>query len=201
MKSVRAGVLTIAVAALLAGCTSTGSDTPTSSTSAGSPSVGTASRAPDPVATGTPTLVERSDAAAPSARVAASPADVKSTLTYSDGLTVTLGKGKQGTVTEQGPGALTGLRYTLIPVTVTNGSTRDLNLNNVVPELRYGSPARVAQPIYAEGTIDLHGTLKPKATTSATYAFAVTGAQLSSVSLSLDIDGLHGLAEFSGSLE
>ncbi len=219
-RYVPAAALVVATTCLLLGCsgpTGQQSESPTSSasslSSAQSPSSSQsespsrsespappASLPPDATATASPTLAEREDAEPATKRVQAAAAEPTATLKYTDGLTVSLGKATFATVTAQGPGELTGLQYSLIPVTVTNGSDRTLNLNNVIVELRYGSPARIAQPVYAEGTEDLSGTLKPGASTQATYAFAVTKDKLSDVTLSLDIDGQHGLGEFKGEL-
>lgn len=163
---------------------------------------GTPERGEDPIAPEpAPTLVARPDAPAERVQAQAPAAfdEDTPTVTYPDGLTVAITGISHAEIADRGPGAMTGERYTLFEVEVTNDSGRAVEANQVVVALTYGSPARVANPVYVAGqTLDLSGRIEPGASATADYAFAIPTQGLGEVTLSLDIDGAHGLAVFNG---
>lgn len=159
---------------------------------------GNPTRGPDPVAGApTPALIER--AGAPAERVGAPQADlVDPVAKFADGLQVSITKTTHGTIDAQGPGEINGEPYTLFDVEVTNGSAEPIDTSRVVAALTYGDPPLTARNVYADEVRDLSGVVAPGKTATASYAFSVPPQQLTDVTLSLDIDGRHGLAVFSG---
>lgn len=131
--------------------------------------------------------------------VSASPKPFSKKVTYTDGLGLKITDIKQGAVTGQGPGFLTGQPTTAFSVVLTNGTMKPIALNNVVVTTTYGTPRRVASPIYDVGSQDFHGTAKPGATAKALYVFSVPKADLGDVTMMVNFDGLHASATFKGS--
>lgn len=175
-----------------AGTTSTSPATPASPT-------GTASRPADPIVTATPT-VTRAGAVPPAARVIAAKQPFTVPVSYPDGITLKIVSMKQGTATGVGPGAFVGAPVTQFDVELVNTSERDLVLDQVVTTLLYGSPSRLASPVYQDGAVDLAGTIAKGATVKATYLFSIPTAQLGRVSMTVDFDGKHGAATFEGAV-
>lgn len=207
MRRVLVAAMLAAAALATAACggdgRSTAAGSPTTPVATASPSDADRStpsasrtRALDPVATAV-TPVTRPGVRAATATVARQP--LKGTARYTDGLSIAITKVTNGKITGQGPGIFTGDPLTTLSVTLKNGTPKDISLDAVVATLTYGTPLRRAQPVYGPTSSDFNGTVKQGATASATYAFSVPTAQLSSVTLTLDVDGLHGLATFSGS--
>jgi hypothetical protein len=81
---------------------------------------------------------------------------------------------------------------------VTNGAGTPLDLNSVVVQASYGSPSAQASPLYDQQTVDFGGTLAQGASATAVYSFAIPADQLGNVVLSVDVDGFHIPAVFSG---
>lgn len=134
--------------------------------------------------------------------VSAPVAKFNAPVTYSDGVTLTITKAEKGIETGHGPGVMAGREYVRFTVRLTNGSAKAVNLNQVVVTTTYGASKQLAAPVYTEsaGTYDFAGTVKPGASTTALYAFAVPTKQLTRVTMVVDFDGLHTSATYSGAV-
>lgn len=144
--------------------------------------------------------VTRSDKhATPS--VSASPESFAKRITYPDGLGLAITNIKQGLVTDQGPGFVTGQHTTTLSVVLTNGSAKPISLNQVVASMTYGTPKRVASPVYDMQAQDFGGTVRPGATAKARYVFSVPKADLGDVTMTVNFDSLHASATFTGSAQ
>ncbi|SDP38127.1 hypothetical protein SAMN04489867_2252 [Pedococcus dokdonensis] len=123
-------------------------------------------------------------------------------VTYPDGVKVTLTKAEKGIEKGHGAGVMNGREYVRFTVKLTNGSTKAVNLNQVVVTTTYGASAQLAAPVYTDsaGTYDFSGTVKPGASATALYAFAVPVKQLNRVTMVVDFDGLHTSATYSGAV-
>jgi hypothetical protein len=101
--------------------------------------------------------------------------------------------------TGQGPGTFNGRRITTFTVTLTNASDKPINVSEVVVTTRYGSPARLAAPVYDDATAgDFTGSVEPGRSASARYTFAIPADQKQSVVTVVDFDDRHVPAQFSG---
>jgi hypothetical protein len=120
---------------------------------------------------------------------------------YSDGVALRVTSIAHGTVSGQGPGVLRGQTSSSLTVTLTNGSNKEVNLNQVVVTADYGRPARTASPIYGQGARDFNGTVAAGKTATAVYVFAIPTSQLSDVTVNVDFDGAHHAATFTGSVK
>ncbi len=125
-----------------------------------------------------------------------------SKVVYPDGLQLLITKASKATETGNGPGVFTGREFVNFTLKLTNGTTKDINLNNVVLTTYYGKTRQLAAPVYTEGTgvSDFSGMVKPAAIATATYAFAVPVAALGAVTMVVDFDGTHTSAEYTGSV-
>ena len=123
-------------------------------------------------------------------------------VSYPDGVQLVITKAEKGTETGHGPGVMAGREYVRFTVKLTNGSSKAVNLNEVVVTTFYGPTKQLAAPVYTEsaGTFDVSGTVKPGASTTALYAFAVPTKQLGRVTMVVDFDGLHTSATYSGAV-
>ena len=101
-------------------------------------------------------------------------------VTYPDGVTLVITKAEKGIETGHGPGVMAGRQYVRFTVKLTNGSAKPVNLDQVVVTTTYGASSQLAAPVYTQsaGTYDFTGTIKPGASTTALYAFAVPVKQL-----------------------
>lgn len=134
-----------------------------------------------------------------SQRIAAPPETYRKPVTYSDGLTVAVTAIKQQTVTQVGPGAITGEPMTTFTVKFTNGTTKPVDLNQVVVSAFYGSNRNRAAPVYEGSVNDFSGTLAVGGSQVANYAFSIPVKDLGSATLTIDFDGQHTVAVFTGS--
>ena len=134
--------------------------------------------------------------------VSAPGAKFNGTVTYPDGVTLVITKAEKGIETGHGPGVMAGREYVRFTVKLTNGSAKAVNLNQVVVTTTYGASSQLAAPVYTQsaGTFDFTGTIKPGASTTALYAFAVPVKQLGRVTMVVDFDGLHTSATYSGAV-
>jgi hypothetical protein len=163
------------------------------------PSVKT-SRPADPVAPPTRKPVIRGGKAAhPS--LSAAPVSFTQRASYADGVALQVTSIKHGAVSGQGPGVLSGQATSSLTVSLTNGSRKPVNLNQVVVTADYGRPARTASPIYDQGARDFSGTVAAGKTATAVYVFAIPSTQLSHVIVNVDFDGSHHAATFTGSVK
>jgi hypothetical protein len=119
-------------------------------------------------------------------------------LSYPDGVEIAVLDIRQAKITGQGPGVLSG-PMTSMRLRLVNGSTTTLDLDHVVLTTLYGRPARIARPVYTDGTQDLTGLVKPGGRATATYAFSVPTSDLTHVTVHIDFDSRHAAGVFSGS--
>lgn len=224
-KTVGALAFALIATSAAAGCSS-GTATGTGKQETTATASASPTRAPDPTASAEMTPATRTDAKATSAsgtkqakgeqtkgeqtstssksgkRIEAPAATaIVDEVSYSDGLQVAVTEVKSGKIEAVGPGEITGQPFTAMSVTVTNNSKQTIVLDQVIPQVRYGSPARIAPPVYNKDTRDLSGTLKPGQSTKAIYAFSIPRSDFSNVTFALDVDGQHGLAVFKGEVK
>lgn len=202
-----AAAAALAAAVALGGCQggSAVAAGPTSAPTSSTPTVvptetpsGTATRPPDAVVTAV-APVKRPGAKPVADRIKAKSVTFGQTATYSDGLTARVVAIKQGTSTGEGPGVFVGAPQTALTLEITNGSTKAIALNQVVVSMTYGKPGRLASPVYDQASRDLTGTLAPGSKAVAVYQFSVPVKDLDHVVMTVDIDGLHSVATFTGS--
>ncbi|MBO1767965.1 hypothetical protein [Allobranchiibius sp. GilTou38] len=117
---------------------------------------------------------------------------------YADGLRLRITRMTQSKVTGQGPGVFPGRPVTDFYVTLTNGTKKPLSFDAVVVTVSYGSPARLAHLVYDQNSVDFASTVQPGKSGNAVYGFSVPAADLSQVTMTVDLDGLHQLATFRG---
>jgi hypothetical protein len=135
----------------------------------------------------------------PDPSISAPPAAFTKAVRYVDGTTLTVTSIHQGTVSGQGPGVFPGQPITTFGLRLTNGTTKAINLNQVVVTATYGNPKRVASPVYSASSHDFTGTAAPGAFVNATYAFSIPTASLGAVVMLVDFDGMHASGTFEGS--
>ena len=106
-----------------------------------------------------------------------------------------------GTEKARGPGSFLGRPYVALTFKITNNSRRVLDLNQVVVTAQYGTPARLASPVYGDASAkDFAGILKPGSSVAATYLFAISHQGAGNFATIVDFDGRHVLARFNGAL-
>jgi hypothetical protein len=143
-------------------------------------------------------VVSRSSGRPPSQRIDAKPTTFGKPAVYPDGMVVRVTRITQSVVTASGPGEITGQPVTRFTITVTNGTSAPLVLDQVVVSAFYSSPTLRAQPVYGSGIGDFSATVAKGKAASAVYAFTIPVKNLGSVTLTVDVDGTHGLATFTG---
>lgn len=136
-------------------------------------------------------------AAAPS--ISAPHAPFTKAVRYVDGTTLQVTSIKQGKVAGKGPGVFPGQPTTTFALRLTNGAKKQLSLNQVVVTATYGSPKRVASPVYDASAHDFTGRAVPGASAKATYTFSIPTADLGSVVMFVDFDSVHVSGTFTGS--
>jgi hypothetical protein len=76
-----------------------------------------------------------------------------------------------------------------------------IDLSEVVMTAMYGTPARLAQPVYKAAPVrDCAGTVQTRQSASAMYAFAIPANQVRKVVVMVDVDGVHAAAKFAGAI-
>lgn len=170
-------------------------------TKASSPSLaaGTASRPANPLA-GKYVPVMR-NGKRPKPTISAKAAPFNKTVRYSDGLTLQIKKIIQGAETQYGRGAFHGSPTTQLAVTMTNNTKKTVNIEQVIVQMVYGSPSRVAPPVDDNAASDFSGMLVPGHSQTATYIFSVPTSQLGNVTMTVDLDSVHVAATFLGSVK
>lgn len=176
------------------------SPTPTSpggSASLDTPKSAVASRPPDRIAASY-TPVKRNGAGAQH-RITADPGTFTTPVTYTDGLRVSVLRVSNGVDSAQGAGAYPGTAVSRVTLRVTNGSAQPVDLNNVVVQLTYGKPARVAQAVYDDtATRDFASVVKPGRAVDGVYAYAVPSGARGDLTMHVDLDALHAVAALTG---
>lgn len=155
---------------------------------------------PDPKAPKTVEAVARTGSDA-HALIKASSATFAAPVRWRDGLKLAVLDIKQGVTNGVGAGASQGAPTTTFTLKLTNGSAKPVDVSSVVLTTVFGGKSKlIAQPVYGQGgASDFSGTLAPGKSTTATYIYSIPTKQLGAVSLTVDLDGRHGLASFSGS--
>lgn len=123
----------------------------------------------------------------------------KKPVRYPDGVTVKVRRMKAGAEKATGPGSFPDRSFVSFALALENGSAKPLDLNTVVVSATYGSPARLAAPVYdSESAADFAGTVAPGESASATYNFAIPKGERGDVSVIVDFDSTHAAAELDG---
>lgn len=200
-------LVALLLAASLSACGN--NDSPEAAPSAGV--VQSAPSAPAPTETKVPQKERQADALAPKdpqvvlrsgktpkPKYTSSTAAFGTSVEFKDGLAVEVVKIVQGKVEGEGPGVFTGDPKTTFTLRFDNRTSKPIDLNQVVVNVTYGKPPRVARPTYGETARDFYGTVKPGAKAEATYAFSIPTNELDSVRLRVDFDGTHTPVTFSG---
>lgn len=139
------------------------------------------------------------DGVRPHPSISAAPASFDRSVTYPDGVKLTVTGVHQGRVSGRGPGVVSGPQTTF-HLRFANGSNQKISLDQVVPTAEFGRPAHIASPVYDDHTQDFGTTVRPAQTATATYAFSIPLSELSNVTIHLDFDGRHYAATFHGSV-
>jgi hypothetical protein len=118
---------------------------------------------------------------------------------YTDGVTVRVDRIAHGVEEGNGPGVFPGRPHTALFLTLVNGTTRPLDLNQVVVTTRYGAPPRLASPVYEDPAArDFSGTVLAGQSATATYVFSVPADAAGPVVVMVDFDDEHVAARLSG---
>lgn len=203
---------TVVGAALIAACGSTGDGSAAATATRDTASVAADSRSASAAPTtstvapstsagplaGSYKAVKR--AGAPTKRVSAGNGTFKTPVRYTDGLAVSIDKVGAVKVSGEGPGNLATQQAVRLTITVDNKSKKTVDLRRVVLQLTYGSPARIAAPVYDSATQDFGTELRPGKSASAVYSFAVPTSGRGTLTLHLDLDGTHAVGVFHGSV-
>lgn len=160
---------------------------------------GTATRPSNPLAA-KPAPVMR-NGRRPHPTIGARPEPFTKAVAYGDGLSLRVVRIKHLIQQGYGPGVFHGSPFTQVTIKLTNGTRKAINLDNVVVQVVYGSPERVAPPVYGDGAADFAGLLKAGASQTATYSFSIPVRDISTVSMTVDMDTAHAAAKFTGSLK
>lgn len=213
MRIVRASA-TIAALALCVGLTactaaqSTGTDGAPAPSATGSTSPTTDPTTIGPAPTGSadvdadqpvPKVGRQGDTTTPT--VSAKPAPPTGTVGYSDGVTLKITEVTFAAETAEGPGSFPGREYARITLTLTNGSSKPIDLGTVVPTLLNADGAALPKVYAAEANVtDFSGIVAPGKTAKGVYAFAVPADARDDVVLVVDFDAAHTSAVFRGEL-
>jgi hypothetical protein len=215
MRARKALVAAVALAlggALVAGCSADGRAVSSGATSSGVSSTATPTpeetetvpatvSPPLPQPVGSVTKVKRQgQPATPS--VSAPAVAFSKPVRYPDGVRLDILKAEKGTETGHGPGVMAGREYVRFQLRLTNGSSKPINLNEVVVTTFYSAKRQLAAPVYTESakTFDFSGTVAAGKSATAYYAFAVPTSDLGRVTMVVDFDGLHTSATYSGAV-
>ena len=104
-------------------------------------------------------------------------------------MSVTVDRIRRGAESGDGPGEFRGRQYTALALSLTNGSAAAIDLNQVVVTATYGTPARIAAPVYDDDAVDFSGAVPAGGTATATYLFAIPPQGTAKVTVSVDFDG------------
>jgi hypothetical protein len=135
---------------------------------------------------------------APTTKVTAPPAPFTKPVTYPDGIDLQILGATQETITDTGPGALTGKPKTTFLIKFTNNTHAAIALNAVVVSVSYGANKATAAPVYDTSVADFGGTVAPGKSVQTHYAFSIPASDLSNVTMTVRFDGLHAAATFTG---
>jgi hypothetical protein len=78
---------------------------------------------------------------------------------------------------------------------LSNGSAHPIDVSQIVVGVRYGPNAgQVATPVYDDAAADFSGTLAPRQSKTARYAFALAQPENASIVITVDVDAAHDVA-------
>ena len=143
-------------------------------------------------------VVARPGVPASARTVAGSTAAFTAPASWADGASVRVTKAHQQVTSGSGPGTLAGQPQTVFSLELIDGASAPLDVSNVVVQARYGPNRALAAPLYDDTTVDFGGTVRPGGKATAVYSFAIPADRLGDVLLSVDVDGRHFPAVFSG---
>jgi hypothetical protein len=119
----------------------------------------------------------------PSAKSAtASPVPLSSPAALPGDITLRVTDTKTGKVSGQGPGVINGAAQVAFTLEFKNSSSRPFNMNTVEVNVTYGTADTPAAAV-PSASKPFHGTLRPGATASAVYAFAIPTSEQDDVAL------------------
>jgi hypothetical protein len=150
---------------------------------------------------GPTSIAEAVETPVPGATPLTASTGLRKTVEYDDTITVKLTKIEGYEVKEEGPGIVKGQRITIFTLTLTNGSSKPLDLNNVKVTATYGDQERQAEPSYFGNLNDFFGTVKPSDSRSAAYGFVLPESGYDDLALRVKFDNEHSTAVFVGSLQ
>jgi len=191
-------------ALLVSACAAPGSSIPAAV--ADTAAVGVASAAApgplDPLAPAAPVLVMRNGKKSyPTIKGSVGKLLLSVPARYPDGVTVSVDRVAARVEHGKGPGVFPSRPYLLLSLAIANGSTSTIDLNQVVVTIGYGSPTRLAAPVYEDPAAnDFSGRVAPGAARTATYLFAVPVAKRAGVVATVDFDNSHIPAMFRGGI-
>lgn len=205
--------LVLAVALVVAGCTTGGSDqtdqaaTPrTSSAPAAAPTTtapatsGSLAEA-SPSAPAQPPVAKVQRDGGTAATVGAEVSAPNAPVVYADGVTLRITDVSYATEASQGPGASTGREFARLTVELTNGSTAPIDVSTSVVTVLDAGGARLV-PVYTpeSGARDFSGSVDPGLATTAVYAVAAPADHSAPLTIVVDFDAVHASAVFRGAL-
>lgn len=130
----------------------------------------------------------------------AAPAPFDKAISYSDGIKLKITHVAARTETGEGVGARPGDPVSVFTVRITNNSAASLDLNQVVVNLDFDNGRMQAQPVYSDGTNDFSGSVASHSSMTTSYAFTIPTTDLGAVAMTVDFDGRHAAATFTGSV-
>ncbi len=188
----------VAILVLVSACShGSGHDSATGSTPASTPvassSTGVTSAAPSSTATPASTgSGSGGKSGSPATAVIPSVAvSTKAPVSFSEpgdfggGVTVKVVKTADQTSTDTGPGSIQGQAVVAFTLEFTNRSSQPLPVNTVNVTATYGKAQTPASPANASTDTPLSGTIKPGASATGVYAFAIPKSARADVSLQL----------------
>jgi hypothetical protein len=201
-SSTRASRMVAVIGILILICSGCAQSVGVVTTEARAPLLAAASSAdaPDPLAPLSSQRVARGDAL-PAAALTGTDGGFSAgkPVVYLDGISLTVDRYRHGVEHGNGPGVFNGRPYTVVTLTLRNGSARPVRLDQVVVSATYGLPARVAPAVYEDSAVnDFSGELRSGNSSSGTYAFAIPPKQRHTVVLTVDFDGSHLPGSFTG---
>jgi hypothetical protein len=106
---------------------------------------------------------------------------LRSAAPFGNGVSVQIVRTEHGTVTDTGPGVLTGRPEVTFTLRMTNSSRRTINLDTVQVTATYGASASPAVPGNQSTSTPFHGSLRNGGKADAQYSFAIPTAEQNDV--------------------
>lgn len=119
---------------------------------------------------------------------------------FGGGVTVKVTKSTDQTSSDTGPGSIKGQAAVAFTLAFTNGSGQVVPVDTVNVTASYGSANTPASPVNASTNSPLSGRIKPGATATGVYAFAIPKDERTDVTLQLWYAQGKPVVVFSGSV-